>query len=170
MVAKHEFDPGRINLFEPTGPIYLDFMTMGKKPSIYGRVKVKVQFVQSSDYFTCPNCPRLTDHVPAFLLGNIYSVSPAKEGIFKKDMHVVMRCGSAKDTTPKTKDGQIEYHFLVDKKDFVNKKEIKFDIYKVKKCLGTCSVKIDDLLEGNVCEKTLEVSTVSPSLQRLISS
>ena len=157
VVAKHEFDPGRINFYEPSGPTYLDFMTTGKKPALYGRIQIKVQYVRGSDYFTCPNCPRLTNHTPAFLLGNISSVTLQKTGLFKKGIQVRMTCGGAKERTDEQMDGNFEYHFLLSPKEFVNKKKMTFDVYKKRGYVGCCTVKVDDLLEGNVCDLTLPV-------------
>ena len=160
VVAKHEFDPGRINFYEATGPVFLDFMTTGKKPTLFGRVEVKVQYVRGSDYFTCPNCPRLTNHEPIFLLGSIDSVTLEKEGIVKKKMNVTVKCGSAKDITPDNKDGEFSFNFLVDKKNVIGKKKITFDVTRAKKNIGSATVKIEDLMEGNLCEKVLEVGVV----------
>lgn len=157
VVAKHEFDPGRINFYEASGPTYLDFQTTGKKPQLYGRIQIKVQYVRGSDYFTCPTCPRLTDHTPAFLLGNISSVTLEKTSLFKKGIQVRMVCGKTKEKTELEKDGQYNYHFLLSPKEFLKQQKITFSVYKKKNYVGNCIVKVDDLLEGNLCELTLPV-------------
>ena len=152
LVAKHEFDPGRITFYEAFGPSWIPMMTTGKNSRVYGQIQVKVQYVRGSDYFTCPTCPRLTDHTPIFLFGNIASVTLKKESQLKKGVKVVAKCKKQTETTPVDKAGEFQYHFMWDYQTIKKAKEVVFFVYKKGSKIGKVTVKLDDLLEGNLCE------------------
>ena len=157
LVAKHEFDPGRITFYEPFGPDWIELTTPGKKPASYGRLQVKVQYVRGSDYFTCPTCSRLTDHTPIFLLGNMSSVTLAKESQMKKGVKMMALCNKEKETTPVDKKGVFNYHFLWDYKNIASGKKVVFKVFKKNSVVGSVVIPLDDLLEGNLCELTKPV-------------
>ena len=68
-----------------------------------------------------------------------------------------MVCGKTKEKNELEKDGQYNYHFLLSPKEFLKQQKITFSVYKKKNYVGNCIVKVDDLLEGNLCELTLPV-------------
>lgn len=155
VVATHQFDPGRITFYGCYND-WIDMTSTGSKPTLVCRLKVRVQYVRSTDYFTCPSCPRLDNHVPILFLGNINNVTLKDNKTCNKKMRVVLSCGKFKESAETENKGIFGSHFMADP-SLLTKKTIKITVYKKKSVWGTCSVKVDDVMEGNWCDLKLPV-------------
>ena len=153
LVAKHEFDPGRITFYGVYND-WIDLMTTGKKPTLYCRLKVRVQYVRSTDYFTCPSCPRLDNHEPIVFMGNIENITLNK--LIKKKTSVTLSCGKFKESTQQSDNCTFNHHFMVDP-TLLTKKKVTVSIYKKKTFMGACTIDKDTLEEGNWCDLKLTV-------------
>lgn len=153
LVAKHEFDPGRITFYGVYND-WIDLTTTDKKAKLFCRLKVRVQYVRSTDYFTCPSCPRLNNHEPVIFLGNIESITLNK--LIKKKTRVTLKCGKFKETTEYSDDCTFNHHFMVHP-SLLTKKKMTVLIYKKEKLMGQCKIDMESLEEGNWCDLKLTV-------------
>ena len=152
LVATHSFDPGRINFYGCYNDT-IELRSNDKKKTLVCLLHVKVQYIHTSDYFTCPTCSKLADHKPIVILGNINTFTPKKS---MSNLSVAFSCGKFTEKTDMKKDGQFGHHFMADPSLFT-KKVMTLQVYKKNSVIGSCTVPCIDIEEGNWCDWQLKV-------------